>query len=192
MVHGCMAYTECAKTAKVSCGTSHVSAVSTPLRWIFKNAPWKASRSCKITYCESSESARERRYNAIYKSDRQQQVSSRCWMEHPFCVTFTKANNFSTNLRHVQKRQQKTDCVGKRPGNVTQHVPCRRCWGLKLLMENYTVFFGDGKLSDGDGHFWSWWPKTFNWWLKVIQLAMKRSWVLDLSLIHISEPTRPP
>ena len=27
----------CAETAAVSCGTSHASAVSTPLRWIFKN-----------------------------------------------------------------------------------------------------------------------------------------------------------
>ena len=27
----------CAETAPVSCGTSHASAVSTPLRWIFKN-----------------------------------------------------------------------------------------------------------------------------------------------------------
>ena len=26
----------CAETAAVSCGTSHASAVSTPLRWIFK------------------------------------------------------------------------------------------------------------------------------------------------------------
>ena len=32
MVHGCMVYTERAETAAVSCGTSHVSAVSTPLR----------------------------------------------------------------------------------------------------------------------------------------------------------------
>ena len=28
----------CAETAAVLCGTSHASAVSTPLRWIFKNA----------------------------------------------------------------------------------------------------------------------------------------------------------
>ena len=33
---GYMLYTESAETAAVSCGTSHVSAVSTPLRWIFK------------------------------------------------------------------------------------------------------------------------------------------------------------
>ena len=38
MVHGCMVYTERAETAPDSCGTSHASAVSTPLRWIFKNA----------------------------------------------------------------------------------------------------------------------------------------------------------
>ena len=38
MVHGCMVYTEHAEMAAVSCGTSHASAVSTPLRWIFKNA----------------------------------------------------------------------------------------------------------------------------------------------------------
>ena len=34
MVHGCMVYSERAETAAVSCATSHVSAVSTPLRWI--------------------------------------------------------------------------------------------------------------------------------------------------------------
>ena len=38
-VRGCMVYTERAETAAVSCGTSHAGAVSTPLRWIFKNAP---------------------------------------------------------------------------------------------------------------------------------------------------------
>ena len=40
-VHGCMVYTERTETdslAADSCGTSHVSAVSTPLQWIFKNA----------------------------------------------------------------------------------------------------------------------------------------------------------
>ena len=31
MVNGCMVYTERAETAAVSCGTSHASAVSTPL-----------------------------------------------------------------------------------------------------------------------------------------------------------------
>ena len=41
MVHGCMVYTERAEMAAVSCGTSHASAVSTPLRWIFKNALYK-------------------------------------------------------------------------------------------------------------------------------------------------------
>ena len=41
--HGCMVYTERAETAAVSCGTtSHSSAVSTPLRWIFKNRAIKS------------------------------------------------------------------------------------------------------------------------------------------------------
>ncbi len=31
----------CAETAAVSCGTSHASAVSTPLRWTFKNTHYK-------------------------------------------------------------------------------------------------------------------------------------------------------
>ena len=63
-----MVYTECAEMAAVSCGTSHASAVSTPLQWIFfLNAPWKASHSCRIT-CERSESAWEQRI-ALYKSD---------------------------------------------------------------------------------------------------------------------------
>ena len=38
MVRGCMVYTERAEMAAVSFGTSHASTVSTPLRWIFKNA----------------------------------------------------------------------------------------------------------------------------------------------------------
>ena len=62
-----MVYTERAETAAVSGGTSHASAVSTPLRWIFTNALQKAIHSCRIT-CERSESARERRL-ALYKSD---------------------------------------------------------------------------------------------------------------------------
>ena len=41
VVHGWMEYTERVQMAAVSCGTSHVSAVSTPLRWILKNALWK-------------------------------------------------------------------------------------------------------------------------------------------------------
>ena len=53
MVHGCMVYTErAAETAAVSTGTSHVSAVSTPLQWIFKNALQKP-----VTYVESHETA---------------------------------------------------------------------------------------------------------------------------------------
>ena len=50
-----------------SCGTSHASAVSTPLQWIFKKRAIKTIHSCRIT-CERSESARERRI-ALYKSD---------------------------------------------------------------------------------------------------------------------------
>ena len=57
--------------AAVSWGTSHASAVSTPLQWIFKKRAIKkeeeAIHSCRIT-CERSESARERRI-ALYKSD---------------------------------------------------------------------------------------------------------------------------
>ena len=34
----------CAETAAVSCGTRHASAVSTPLRWIFKTALWKKKK----------------------------------------------------------------------------------------------------------------------------------------------------
>ena len=65
----------CAEMAAVSCGTSHASAVSTPLRWIFKNAlkntTTKTSHSCRII-CERNESARQRRI-ALYTSDQQQQ-----------------------------------------------------------------------------------------------------------------------
>ena len=35
----CMVYTERAETVAVLCATNHASAVSTPLRWIFKTAP---------------------------------------------------------------------------------------------------------------------------------------------------------
>ena len=38
MVHGYMVYTERAEMTAVSCGTSHVSTVGTPLQWIFENA----------------------------------------------------------------------------------------------------------------------------------------------------------
>ena len=71
-VHGCVVYTECAKMAAVSCGSSHASAVSlTPLWWIFKNELLKGRHSCRIA-CESSESAWEQRL-ALYKSNQQQQ-----------------------------------------------------------------------------------------------------------------------
>ena len=48
----------CAETAAVSCGTSHASAVSTPLRWIFKKRAIKASHSCRTAY-KRNESAQE-------------------------------------------------------------------------------------------------------------------------------------
>ena len=67
VVHGWMEYRERVEMAAISCGTSHASAVSTPLRWILKNALEKTSHSCRIT-CGRSESARERR-TALYKSD---------------------------------------------------------------------------------------------------------------------------
>ena len=53
MVPGGMVYTERAETAAVSCGTSHVSAVSTPLRWIFKKRAIKKL----VTRVESHASA---------------------------------------------------------------------------------------------------------------------------------------
>ena len=74
IVHGCMVYAVCAEMA--ARGTSHASAVSTPLRWIFKKTLWKAINSCRIT-CDLSESARERRI-ALYKSDQQQCL----WLRH--------------------------------------------------------------------------------------------------------------
>ena len=69
MVHGCKVYTKCAETAAVSCGTSHASAVSTPLWWILKMLYEKAIHSCRIP-CERNESARVQRI-ALYKSDQQ-------------------------------------------------------------------------------------------------------------------------
>ena len=74
--HGCMVYTERAETAAVSRGTSHISAVSAPLRWIFKNALWKAIYSSRIT-CERSESARELRI-ALGKSDHHNNNNNHC------------------------------------------------------------------------------------------------------------------
>jgi len=52
MVHGCMVYTERAKMAADSCGTSHASAVHTPLWWIFKTRNKKL-----VTHVESHASA---------------------------------------------------------------------------------------------------------------------------------------
>ena len=71
MVHGCMVCTECAETAAVSRGTSHVSSVSTPLVWIFKSPLRKVSHLCRISQ-EQSESAQEQRtalYNSIKASN---------------------------------------------------------------------------------------------------------------------------
>ena len=53
MVHGCTECAERAETAAVSRGTSHASAVSTPLRWTLKNALQKASHSRRITHAAS-------------------------------------------------------------------------------------------------------------------------------------------
>ena len=50
MVHGCMVYTERAEMAAVSCGTSHASAVSTPLRWIFKKKKKKKKKRAIKNY----------------------------------------------------------------------------------------------------------------------------------------------
>ena len=76
MVHVCMVYTERAETTAVSCGTSHASAVSTPLRWIFKKRAIKKEEEL-VTHveCVYNESARERRI-ARYKSDQQQHIRS--------------------------------------------------------------------------------------------------------------------
>ena len=52
IVHGCMVYTERAETAVVLCGTSHASAVSTPVRWVFKTSYKKL-----VTHVESHASA---------------------------------------------------------------------------------------------------------------------------------------
>ena len=44
-----MVYIQRAETVAVSCGTSHVSAVSTPLRWIKKQQRKKKTRKKKKT-----------------------------------------------------------------------------------------------------------------------------------------------
>ena len=46
--HGCMVYTERTQMAAISCGTSHASAVSTPLRWIFNNNNKSAIKSYSL------------------------------------------------------------------------------------------------------------------------------------------------
>ena len=57
MVHGCMVYTEHAEMAAVSCGTSHASAVSTPLQWIFKKKKKKTRYKKLVIHVESHASA---------------------------------------------------------------------------------------------------------------------------------------
>ena len=55
-----MVYTERAETAAVPCGSSHASAVSTPLRWILKtkNSKQKQKRPVKlVTHVEPDASA---------------------------------------------------------------------------------------------------------------------------------------
>ena len=82
MVHGCMIYTDRAEMAAVSRGTSHASAVSTPIRWIFfyfflnKKTRYKVIHSCRITY-ERNESAREWG-TALYKSDQEEKRTHFC------------------------------------------------------------------------------------------------------------------
>ena len=56
-VHGCMVYTERAEMAAVACGTSHASAVSTPLRWIFNNNKTRYIKKKLFTHVESHASA---------------------------------------------------------------------------------------------------------------------------------------
>ena len=53
LVHGCMLYTERAKMAAVSCGTSHASAVSTLLWWTGSKMHYKKL----FTHVESHASA---------------------------------------------------------------------------------------------------------------------------------------
>ena len=56
MVHG--VHKDCVETAAVSFGTSHVSAVSTPLWWMFKNALLKR-KSFQVESHVSAVSAQE-------------------------------------------------------------------------------------------------------------------------------------
>ena len=62
-----MVYPERAETAAVSCGISHASAVSTPLRWILKKTRYKKL----VTHVESHASAvsllESGEYSAVYK-----------------------------------------------------------------------------------------------------------------------------
>ena len=47
----------CAETAAVSCGTSHASAVSIPLRWILKNIKTSKCAIKLVTHIEPHASA---------------------------------------------------------------------------------------------------------------------------------------
>ena len=76
MVHGCMVYTERAETTAVLCGTSHASAVSTPLRWIFKKRAIKklVTHASAVSLLES-----EQRRTELYRSDqRKSDIVSLC------------------------------------------------------------------------------------------------------------------
>ena len=72
-----MVYTERAETEAVSCGTSHASAVCTPLRWIFKTR-YKKQQSFIQNHMRQrhSESALRAEKSAIYKSHHQSEKHS--------------------------------------------------------------------------------------------------------------------
>ena len=71
----------CAETVAVSCGTSHASTVSTPLRWIFyfKKHAIKASHSCRTTY-KCSECSREWRIAPYKWSLINQSITQHNWV----------------------------------------------------------------------------------------------------------------
>ena len=58
-----MVYTERGETAAVSCGTSHASAVSTPLPWIFKNANKQTNKQQQ--YKKKKKKKKKRRYKKL-------------------------------------------------------------------------------------------------------------------------------
>ena len=77
-------------------------AVSTPLWWIFKSAPQKASHSCRIT-CKRSEPFREQRI-ALCKSDQRQQIDSilyvHIWVSYYIFVSFSALSPWVGALKH--------------------------------------------------------------------------------------------